>query len=80
VSIGLEGSPFLYESMLRTNNKDWLKMVGVDKRGLSSSKGVGSEEDNEVNRSCNYANKVWGWKIEVGMVGEKGLLTKGSKL
>jgi hypothetical protein len=51
-------------------------MVGVDKRGLSSSKGVGSEEDNEVNWNCNYVNKVWGWKIEVGIVGEKGLLTK----
>jgi hypothetical protein len=55
-------------------------MVGVDKRGLSSSKGVGSEKNNEVNRSCNSTNKVWGWKIEVGMVGEKGLLTKASKL
>jgi hypothetical protein len=55
-------------------------MVGVDRRGLSSSKGVGSEEDNEVDWSCNSTNKVWGWKIEVGMVGEKGLLPKGSKL
>ncbi len=55
-------------------------MVGVDKRRLSSSKGVGSEENNEVDRSCNSVNKVWGWKTKVGMVGEKGLLTKGSKL
>jgi hypothetical protein len=55
-------------------------MVGVDRRGLSSSKGVGSEEDNEVDRSCSSTNTIWGWKIEVGMVGKKGLLTKGSKL
>lgn len=55
-------------------------MVGVDRRGLLGSKGVGSEEDNEIDQSCNSANKVWGWKIEMGMVGEKGLLTKGSKL
>ncbi len=55
-------------------------MVRMDRRRLSSSKRVGSEEDNEVNRNCSSINKVWGWKIEVGMVGEKGLLTKGSKL
>jgi hypothetical protein len=52
----------------------------VDRRRLLSSKGVGNEEDNEVDWSCNSATKVWGWKVKVGMVEEKGLLTMGYKL
>jgi len=34
-------------------------MERVD-RGPTSSVGVGSEEDKEVDRNCSSTNKVWG--------------------
>ncbi len=54
-------------------------MEGVD-RGPTSSVGIGSDEDKEINRSCSSTNKIWGWELEVRMVGEKGLMKEGSKL
>jgi len=46
-------------SVLRSLYKNWLRMKRVD-RGTTSSVKVGSEEDNKVERSCNFANKIWG--------------------
>ncbi len=66
-------------SVLRSVDKNWLRMKRVD-RGTTKTVKVGSEEDKKVERSWNSTNKIWGWELEARIVGERGLTTKSSKL
>lgn len=59
-SIWLKGSPSPCASVLKYVRRNWLRMVKSTQKRVVKFKGVGSEEDKEVDQSCSFANKVWG--------------------